>query len=141
MLEPLGYRVVTAKNGLEALARCRATSCAEEGHPQIDLVITDLVMPEMGGEALLRELRKTHPTLPVLAVTGHALQKDDLDQLKETGFVGVLSKPFDMEQLARVVKHVARRLQLFQRSQKRLIETLTRFGHRHSSCAGGQILH
>lgn len=106
MLEALGYRVVTAKNGRDALVQCQTAGRLEEHCPRIDLVITDLVMPELGGEELLRELQKVRPTLPVLAVTGYALQKKDLDQMKEIGFVDVLAKPFDMEQLARVVKRV-----------------------------------
>jgi two-component system, cell cycle sensor histidine kinase and response regulator CckA len=106
MLEALGYRVVTAKNGRDALVQCQTAGRLEEHCPRIDLVITDLVMPELGGEELLRELQKVRPTLPVLAVTGYALQKKDLDQMKEIGFVDVLAKPFDMEQLARVVKCV-----------------------------------
>ncbi len=106
MLEALGYRVVTAKNGRDALVQCQTAGRLEEHCPRIDLVITDLVMPELGGEELLRELQKVRPTLPVLAVTGYALQKKDLDQMKEIGFVDVLAKLFDMEQLARVVKRV-----------------------------------
>jgi CheY-like chemotaxis protein len=99
--------VITAKNGREALTRCCPAGDPGDPRTQIDLVITDLIMPEMGGEEMLNELQKISPNLPVLAVTGYALQDEDIDKLREIGFVDVLSKPIDMEQLARVVQRMA----------------------------------
>jgi PAS domain S-box-containing protein len=67
ILVELGYRVLTALNGRDALAVFRAT-------PDIELVITDLIMPEMGGEALLHELKRVTPACKVLAITGYTMQ-------------------------------------------------------------------
>jgi CheY-like chemotaxis protein len=86
--------VLTATNGREALQRLNGRGVA--------LVITDLVMPEMGGEALMRALGRRSPDLPVLAVTGYPI-KDENEQLRDLGFCEVLQKPFDAPTLARAV--------------------------------------
>ncbi|MEA3340999.1 MAG: response regulator, partial [Chloroflexota bacterium] len=98
LLELLGYRVLTGANGREALAVYEA----EDG---VDLVITDLVMPKMGGEQLLQELRKATPDLKVLALTGYAMEKSR-EELKEAGFLDVVYKPFEVDDLARVIRRV-----------------------------------
>lgn len=93
-LTSLGYRVVAAANARQALERL-------DGR-RVSLVITDVVMPEMGGEALMRELTRRAPGVPVLAVTGYPI-RDDVEQLTELGFSDVLCKPFDAATLARAV--------------------------------------
>ncbi len=93
-LSGLGYQVVAAANGRDALARLNGR--------EADLVITDLVMPEMGGKRLMRELVRRSPDLPVLAVTGYTM-RDQVDRLIDIGFCDVLHKPFDACTLARAV--------------------------------------
>ncbi len=61
-----GYQVIEATNGIEALAIC------EKRLPEIDLVMTDLVMPEMGGRELASRLMEIKPTLKIVFVTGYA---------------------------------------------------------------------
>jgi len=95
-LESLGYRVLTAANGREALKVCKAEGGA-------DLVITDLVMPEMGGKRLMQELRKATPDLKVLALTGYAMEKSR-EELKDAGFLDVVYKPFDVDVLAQIIR-------------------------------------
>jgi len=70
----------------------------------IALVITDLVMPKMGGKELVRELRKTTAGVKALVISGYAMQ-EDLEELKEDGFLEIVHKPFEVEDLARVVRH------------------------------------
>lgn len=96
-LKSLGYRVLTAANGQEALE-------VSQSGQALDLVITDVVMPKMGGEQLLQALKEDHPTLPVVAVTGHVANVE-AQTLEETGFAGVVTKPFQLERLAQVVYH------------------------------------
>ena len=103
MLEVLGYRVVTAANGREALALCQSPRWSTDRHA-IDLVITDLVMPEMGGVELVRELSATRHGLKALGITGYALEEDDLTNLKASGFVSVIRKPFETEDLAAPIR-------------------------------------
>lgn len=95
MLTSLGYRVVTAANGREALDLLTGL--------QVDAVVTDVVMPEMGGKALMGELRQRAPQLPVVAVTGYTM-KEEISDLRELGFFEVLQKPFDALSLAQGVR-------------------------------------
>ena len=94
-LASFGYRVLTAANGRQAL-----DVATEE---RVDLVLTDVVMPEMGGEALLRRLRREHPGLRVIAMTGHMMDQD-VQKLRASGFSAALSKPFSIEELTDIVR-------------------------------------
>ena len=94
ILESLGYRVLTARNGQQGLIIYKTEK-------NIDLVIADIVMPKMGGEELVHELRKINPNLKALCITGYALEKN-ADELQEAGFLGVIHKPFAVDTLAQV---------------------------------------
>jgi len=96
ILHSLGYRVLVATNGREALNVYRAAE-------NVDLVITDVVMPEMGGKRLLQELEKITPHVKALAITGYVVHKD-LEALKAIGFLDVVQKPFDVETLAQIIR-------------------------------------
>ena len=96
LLESLGYRVLTAANGQEALR----VHAAEGG---ADLVITDLMMPEMGGKQLMQALKEATPELEVLAITGYTTE-GKLEELKAAGFLDVIYKPFDVDVLAQVIR-------------------------------------
>ncbi len=100
MLSSHGYRVRTAAHGGEALA------LLDEVRP--DVVVTDVVMPEMGAKALMREMKVRAPEVPVLAVTGYTL-KEEMEQLKEVGFADVLQKPFDAHALTQAVQRALAR--------------------------------
>ncbi len=97
MLTSLGYRVIIAKNAAEALSV--AADCMEE----IDLVISDVVMPGMNGLEMARELAALLPNLPVLFVSGYAagvLAKRGV--LRESA--AFLQKPLQLEKLAPKVR-------------------------------------
>ncbi|MCP4537515.1 MAG: response regulator [Chloroflexi bacterium] len=96
VLELLGYRVLTASNGIEALE-------VHEAEGGADLLITDLMMPRMGGEELVQELGKIDPRLKALAITGYSVQELP-GELRRAGFLGVVQKPFDVDILAQVVR-------------------------------------
>ena len=96
-LELLGYRVLAAANGQEAVA-------VHEAEKRVDLVVTDLVMPEMGGRELMRKLRTVAPGLKALAISRYA--EEDLKDLGEDGFLDIVSKPFDVDILARAIRQV-----------------------------------
>lgn len=95
-LESLGYRVLTAADGQEALEVYRSADW-------IDLVLTDMVMPGMGGRELMRTLRKMDDSLKAVAVTGYALE-EDLLELMEEGITDVIHKPFDIRKLEEAVR-------------------------------------
>ncbi len=96
ILTDLGYRVLTAANGREALALYQV-----EG--DIALLITDLVMPERGGKALMQTLHHRAPNLKALAMTGY-LAEESITGLKALGFLDVIRKPFDIATLAQAVR-------------------------------------
>lgn len=92
-----GYTVHEAASGTEAL------DVMEETGGEIDLVVSDVVMPEMDGPTLLRELRKTRPDLKIIFVSGYA--EDAFEKnLPENEKFSFLPKPFTLKQLATAVK-------------------------------------
>jgi CheY-like chemotaxis protein len=105
ILESLGYRVVVASDGREALRAYQTQTRRQSGVGEaVDLLVTDLVMPEMGGEALLKALQQRTPDIRALAVTGHALQKEDRQALHDLGFRAIVHKPFDFDVLAQAIR-------------------------------------
>ena len=97
ILEALGYRVLTAANGRLALEVYQTAG-------GVDLVITDIVMPEMGGGELMRELSRSEPNLKALGITGYAVQ-EVAEKLREAGFLNVIHKPFNVDVLAQMIRH------------------------------------
>ncbi len=98
-LKQLGYQVFEASNGKEALELIR-----EKGF-QPDLLITDLVMPEMSGDELARNIRDIYPNIAVIYMSGytndHVGPKD-----RERKDIGFLKKPFNIVELAQKVREV-----------------------------------
>lgn len=86
LLEKRGYRVLQAANGREAL------DLAQQHLGDLVLVVTDMVMPEMGGAPLLRELRKLRSALPVLCMTGYTTE--EVSGLYDLQDVSCIEKPF-----------------------------------------------
>ncbi len=99
-LEMLNYHVQTAENGRKALA------ILESRPNDIVLIISDVLMPEMGGIELLREMKRCGMTTRLVLITGHPL-KQELENLKADGASALvadwLMKPVDFETLARAV--------------------------------------
>jgi two-component system cell cycle sensor histidine kinase/response regulator CckA len=96
-LRSRGYTVIEAGNGIEALE-------ALEGHDgEVDLVVSDVVMPEMDGPTLLAEMRKRNPQLKFIFVSGYAEDafEKSLPQNQQFNF---LPKPFTLSQLVAAVK-------------------------------------
>jgi two-component system, cell cycle sensor histidine kinase and response regulator CckA len=96
VLSALGYQVVIAVNGIEAL------KCFKQ-HPSIAIVVTDVVMPDMGGPELIQNIRKLSPDVCVLFTSGYTF-----DALAQTDLggpnVSFLSKPYGTEQLGASVR-------------------------------------
>ena len=95
-LTRLGYEVLEAADGIEALDIVAA------GGETIDLVVTDVVMPEMDGPTLFKQLRKTNPSLKVIFVSGYP--NEAFRETLGSEDVAFLPKPFSLEQLAAKVK-------------------------------------
>jgi CheY-like chemotaxis protein len=99
------------------LRRCRAkvtlASSAAEGHARVaehspDVIVCDIAMPVDDGYSFVRELRKSGPPIPVIALTAFG-RPDDLQRALEAGFDAYLKKPVDPVTLANAVKKVSGR--------------------------------
>jgi PAS domain S-box-containing protein len=98
-LERLGYRVIQACDGIDALRVLRRSG------REIDLLVTDVVMPNMNGRELAEVAARELPGLPVLYTSGYAA--DELDQRGiEHGEVALLEKPFRPHALARKIREL-----------------------------------
>jgi len=98
-LQSRGYTVLEAENGIQALE-----IAANQGG-QIDLVISDVVMPEMDGPTLLGELRRLYPQIKFIFVSGYA--EDAFAQnLPQDANFAFLPKPFSLKQLALTAKEM-----------------------------------
>ncbi|MDR6775720.1 response regulator [Azospirillum sp. BE72] len=87
VLESEGFRVTTTHNGLQAIE-------ADAADPA-DLLLTDMRMPTMSGEALIRILRQRRPDLPIVVTTGFSEHLPD----EEPGRLVVLRKPYSLSAL------------------------------------------
>jgi PAS domain S-box-containing protein len=96
VLDMLDYRVLEAANGQEALEVC------EQHGEEIALVLSDWMMPSMGGLELVRRLVEMRPAMGVLLLTGHPLSRDVRDAVPPN-VVGWILKPPSLEQLANAV--------------------------------------
>lgn len=97
-LETLGYRVLTASGGLEAL------KILETSRDEVDLALTDLNMPLMSGAELIRKIHGTYPDLKVIVVTGGGAESDpDISGLPVKG---VLQKPYTTDAMLKVIRKV-----------------------------------
>ncbi len=98
MLEDCGYEVLTASSGPEA------TQVWEQHHGNIDLLLTDLVMPGgISGLDLARNFRVDNPSTKILFTSGHALEEIQERFLKD-GTAGFLQKPYSFPTLAKAVR-------------------------------------
>jgi CheY-like chemotaxis protein len=103
VLEPKGITVIIARNGREALEVLARSS--QEAATRIDLVLMDIMMPEMDGLTAMREIRKRGEwkSLPIIALTAKAMA-DDHDKSLAAGANDYIAKPLDVEKLLSLVR-------------------------------------
>ncbi len=94
LLEDLGHEVLGVTSGEEALSLIAQ-------RPDIDLLVTDQIMPGMTGSELIAEVRKGYPALPIILATGYGEIPEGLGST-----IHRLGKPFTQSALARAVRHV-----------------------------------
>ena len=97
-LERAGYKVIAAEDGIAALELMR-----KRARP-VDLVVTDVVMPRMGGPGLARAIREIWPESRVLFITGYAEAEAFGDERRPASAADVLRKPFAPTDLVRAVR-------------------------------------
>lgn len=93
-----GHAPVLVEDGRKALAELRARP--------FDLLITDLLMPDFDGLELITEVRRTHPAVPIVAISGggRIAGSDYLRMAKKLGAIAVLSKPFTPDDVDAVIR-------------------------------------
>jgi len=99
MLQELGYSVVLAENGRDAVEIYRANP------GQIDLVLLDMVMPEVDGHQAFFMLQEIDPDVCVLLSSGY-VSEDDAREVLDAGAQGFLQKPYKMVDLARKMRQI-----------------------------------
>ena len=97
MLTELGYEVLLANGGKAALRIFEANKA------RIDLIILDLVMPDMGGEAVYDRIKALQPNVRVILSSGYSIEGQAESILKK-GCDGFIQKPYNLSQLARKIK-------------------------------------
>jgi len=104
MLKELGFKVIEASNGKEALEKYQKNADV------ITLVVTDIGMPVMDGYELFRELKKLNPPLPIIISSGFG---DEVvtSRIPREDIAGMVSKPYRFDQLRDVLKGVVERCQ------------------------------
>ena len=100
-LKNKGYSVVEAQSGPEALEIMRKRG------EEIDVIITDVMMPGMNGPSLISEIQKNYPKIKVVFISGYAEEAfSDAYGVEEEKDFNFLSKPFTLQQLASKVRDV-----------------------------------
>jgi DNA-binding NtrC family response regulator len=97
VLEANGLRVATAGDAEAGLAHPALATCR--------LVLCDLMLPDRSGDEVLLEIRRRHPGLPVILITGYATP-DHAIRAREAGAAGFLAKPFEAAELMDSVRRV-----------------------------------
>ena len=105
VLEPKGVKVEIARNGREALERLAAPLQGPGAKAPVDLVLMDIMMPEMDGYTAMREIRARPELkrLPIIALTAKAM-KDDQEKCMAAGANDYIAKPLDIEKLLSLVR-------------------------------------
>jgi DNA-binding response OmpR family regulator len=101
LLTSLGYGVMLAESAEAAVELFR------KNRDTVDLVLLDLAMPEKNGVECLRQLQQVKPDVRVLVCTGHGTPAER-EQVLAMGALGVLAKPFELEQLGAAVAKILR---------------------------------
>ena len=98
-LKKFGYAILEARNGLKALDLCK------EYKGQIDLVLTDVIMPEMGGPELVKQLSEQYPHIKVVYMSGYTDNAISHHGVIEEG-IAFINKPATPDELGQKVRDV-----------------------------------
>jgi two-component system NtrC family response regulator len=122
VLEDEGFEVLTALGGREALEVHKTSD--------LDLILTDMKMPEMDGIELLDQIKSVDPDLPVIMMTAHGTVDKAVEAMQKGAYTYVL-KPFDNERLIIYVKKAISMYQLIKENRRlrHAVESQYRFGN------------
>ncbi|MBR2364120.1 MAG: response regulator [Lentisphaeria bacterium] len=98
-LQNLGYSVILAENGLDAVEICK------ENPGEIDLVLLDMIMPKLGGHGAFYQIKAVDPNIKILLSSGFVAQ-EAVDDLLANGAAGFLPKPHRIKTLAEELRRI-----------------------------------
>lgn len=117
-----GYQVDVAQNGLSAL------ELHESATPPFDVIVLDLMLPEMSGYDTCRHIRRRDAEIPILALTARTLSEDKI-QAFDCGVDQYMTKPFSLPELLSRVRNLgAKRRRSLEQQNVRSAEKMIRFG-------------
>ena len=96
MLKYENYDVITAKNGEEAIIKYK------ESKP--DIVLMDLKMPVMNGYEAFYKIKKNNHEAKIVFTSAYTISNDEFEKAKKLGLYGLLTKPFDLNELNTIIK-------------------------------------
>ena len=99
LFEGLGYKVLTARSGKEAIG------IYEENKERIDIVLLDMIMPDMSGSDTYDKLKEINPDIKVLLVSGYSIN-GTATEIMDRGCNGFIQKPFKMKELSQKLREV-----------------------------------
>jgi PAS domain S-box-containing protein len=99
LLEGMGYRVLIAKDGKEAV------EVYEKDRDEIDIVVLDMVMPNMGGGEAYDRMKEINPDINVLLSSGFSID-GEASEILERGCKGFIQKPFTLKELSHEIKEI-----------------------------------
>ncbi len=99
ILKALGYKVLLARSGKEAIELYKANK------DKIDMVILDMIMPDMGGGDTYDRMKKINPDINTLLSSGYTIN-GQVDEILEVGCNGFIQKPFNMRQLSQKIREI-----------------------------------
>ena len=99
LFQQLGYRVLTAKNGKDAI------EIYEENKEHIDIVLLDMIMPDMSGSDTYDKMKKIDPDIKVLLSSGYSIN-GQATEIMDRGCNGFIQKPFKMKELSRKLREI-----------------------------------
>jgi CheY-like chemotaxis protein len=99
MLEKLGYTVMTASGGREAIA------VFDANQDRIDMVILDMIMPDLGGGAVFDHLKSARPDIKVLLSSGYSIS-GQAEEILSRGCAGFIQKPFNLTMLSQKIREI-----------------------------------
>ena len=102
MLEKLGFSVLTAENGKEAL------DVYKNNQYDIDLIVLDMIMPDMGAAETYDELQSINPAIKVLLSSGYGADQQTSELIRR-GCSGFIQKPFNMQSLSEKIEEILNR--------------------------------
>lgn len=124
LVESFGYCCLTATNGLEAIERLKEDA--------VDIVVTDVVMPEMGGLELLAYIKDKYPNTDVIVATGYTEKAGYADVIR-AGAIDFIKKPFERDELEAKLNRAERERGMIRKLEKlSLCDSLTGLYNRRS---------